>query len=744
MKKNATGLGLAALLVSLGAPNAVYAQPAGETEAQSDGLNEIVVTARRREELLQQTPVSITALDAQALVERSVDDLRDVANFSPNVVITPAAEIGGAGAQVYIRGIGQFEQIMTTDPGVGVYIDGVYLGRTAGAMLEMVDFERIEVLRGPQGTLFGKNTIGGAINAVSRRPGDDFEADVGLTLGDYNRREVRVGLNAPLAEDRAALRFGFLSRQHDGYGSVYDFGTGARVDEAGAEDSMSARAALRVDFTPQVTTTITLDGTQVRDSQGAHHLEIVDETHPFVMIHNTQNPDDPFLAAHVLPGRFDTYADGDNDADLDIWGVAAITDWTIGESLDLKSVTSYRTMQVSTAVDGDGSPANYVQNYDSTDQRQWSQELQLLGENFGDRLQWVTGFLYFHEEADAHNLNFLLPDTVPFGYGSANNRSSINTDNLAVYGEGTYALTERFRFTAGVRYTQEEKEFSHDFRSAILGTPTLPPGTVSDEWNALTPRVVAEYRWTDDVMTYASVSRGFRSGGFNGRANTVTGLQSFDPEFVWAYEAGAKTEFFDNRVRVNASAYFNDYSDLQFLVIRADPLAGFALFTENAASAEVRGFEVEVTAAPINALELNLGIGHIDSEIVEVDDPTSGVPLGASLQEAPDWTVNAGAQYEWTLRGGGSIRVRVDASYQGETFHDGDNSPVIGEDGFTLYNARVGYSSPNDKWELALWGRNLGDESYRVAGINVLADAGMADVQYGAPREVGVSLNLRY
>jgi iron complex outermembrane receptor protein len=384
-----------------------------------------------------------------------------------------------------------------------------------------------------------------------------------------------------------------------------------------------------------------------------------------------------------------------------------------------------------------------IQFDEEIESEQISHEDHIGGSMLGERVDWLAGIILFREEADQQTLSLQVPDLAPIiGDLTRLDRYSITNTSYGVFGEATWHVTDRLGLTAGLRYTHEKKEWSYDFRRALSGTPILPPGELEDTWEPVTPRLGIEFRPTDQVLTYASAAKGFRSGGFNARATSATGIQSFDPETVMSYEAGIKSQLLEDRLRINASLFYSDYKDIQLLIASASAGGGFEVSTENAASAEIKGAELELTARPLHGLEVAIGLGYMDSSIEE-SAPGTGIAVGNELMETPEWSGTASLQYTFPLGALGEMLLRADYSYRSEIWHDAANTPTLLTDGYGLGNARIGFTSPDGAWNLAAFVTNVADEGYRVTGFDASV-FGFADGAWGRPREFGASVTYRF
>jgi len=544
-------------------------QPVADVAATSGALEEIVVTARRREESLQRTPIAVTALSARDIEERSISDVRDVAAYTPNMQFTPGGITGNGGGHAFIRGIGQYDFLITTDPGVGVYVDGVYLGRTQGSLMDLVDVDRIEVLRGPQGTLFGKNTIGGAINVISTKPSEELKGRAEFTTGSFERKDGRISIGFPIVGSQLTARIALLSKSRNGYGRTVDFATGRTLHDLGDEDRVAARGMLQWTPTQSLDVLVTVDGTRVREQKPVQSMvKFVppDPTDPASLVNLYNFVAVPLFGAPPFDGRYITanpYVSFNTDSpsrnDLDNRGAAATIDWHTGGGT-LKSITAYRNLRTYTGTD-DSTPATIIDQTDDLHQHQFSQEIQFSATSFAGALNWLAGVMYFKEHAEnrtvAQQAPLLNPVFQMLGIPVELGRNDLHVmdiANVAGYAQGSYALTDRWSLTVGARYTHEKKEYTPWFRT-LAGAVIIPQQEVSKTWDAVTPRYGLEFQITDDILAYASVARGFRSGGFNGRAANATRLIPFDPEYVSTYELGMKSRWFQERIASRRVVY---------------------------------------------------------------------------------------------------------------------------------------------------------------------------------------------
>jgi len=746
-------------------------------------IEEITVTARKREENLQNTPVAITAFSSEGLENRGISDISQIGDFTPNLVFdsTSAVAATSSAASIYIRGIGQSDWALAVDPGVGLYLDGVYIARSVGGVMDLLDLERVEVLRGPQGTLFGRNSIGGAISLVTKKPGDEFYGDVEMTLGRYDRRDVRGSVNIPI-NDTLATNFAVSSKKRDGY--VKNLQPGS--PDLGDEDALSGRMALRWTPSDDFEVNFSADVTKEREAPAANVLMAVDETALFPLAFNGGLfpvnrfgiPSDPSCAnmadpsrlsnpvcfnsqwitgpykthsTHTTPNNFvnsNFVSQGMEPAsDLDLWGTSLTLEWTVNDNLTIKSITAYRELEGYWARDTDHSPLVILQTLNEYEQDQLTQEIQLQGTAFDDRLQWITGLYYFEEEG-CHL------DVVELAGAVFDSGGCIDNTSKAVFGQATYDLTDKFSLTLGMRWTDEDKRFTPDSTVAQdngLGIPAgvlvLPnqEGTVAGE--EVDPYVNLSYQWTDSLMTYVSYSEGFKGGGFTQRVFPPrTDVPSFQPEFVKAYEMGVKSDWFDNRLRLNGAVFFTDYSDLQVNVDETSlgRVGEIGIITRNAAEAEIFGFELELLAVPSDGWLVEAGVGYLDAEYSDI----SGLAQDAGLTEehklvnTPEWSVSAGISYQFEMAVG-TLTPRVDYSYTSKVYNNALNTQLLTQSSVDLINLSLAFEDNEEKWSAVLAIHNLTDETYLITGDDNRG-AGIIEGVYATPRAWSFKLKRKF
>jgi iron complex outermembrane recepter protein len=716
---------LASVSVAVMAALPASAQDAPATTEQASTLDEVVVTARRREERLQDVPVAVTALSSEALENLQASDIGALEGAVPNLTLH---EGDAANAVVYLRGVGQVDSLAFADPGVGVYVDDVYLGRAQGAFLSVYDVDRIEVLRGPQGTLYGRNTIGGAVKFVSTPLSAVRGGRAEASVGDYGLVETRISAGGALNDDATLLGKAAVSlSRRDGYSdNAFD-----GMDD-GDKDQVAGRVSLEYRPTDALSVRLNVDASRDRPDTSRT----------------------PARATSVLGLYPDTMADPFKvDADfndlntLDTFGAALTADWAVSDLWSFKSVTAWRSMDYASHLDLDATPLAVFGVYVDEDQHQFSQEFQLT--YAGERLDAVAGVFYF-DESDL-TYSGLLGPVISLVTGSINDQ---HNRSWAAYGQATYDLTERLSLTAGMRYTYEDKDFRRT--QTFYGPLTEPPARddpgllvtdidTSESWDSWSPKLGLDYAVSDDVMAYVSVSRGFKSGGFDGRANDASGAAPYDPETLWAYEAGVKSTLMDRRLTANMAVFWNDYTDLQLSSFSADGGGGFiALFT-NAGAATIRGAELELTARPIPDLTLNATVGYLDARYDDYIGP-GGVDISDQrhLVNAPEWSARLGGVHVTDLGVNGTITLGADASYRSKVYPTVSSSEVLAQDGYTLIDAFVRWSDRDDHLFVQLGGQNLTDERHIEQGFDLSDSLGYQLAYFGAPRTVRLTAGFKF
>jgi iron complex outermembrane recepter protein len=699
------------------AGNATLAQDAGSESRFR--LEEVIVTAQRREESLQNAPVSIQALSAEDLEIKGIFDLVDLHTHVPNFQIAPHPSTSST-IRTFMRGVGNNDDQITQDPSVAIYLDNAYIARVQGLAMEVAEISRIEVLRGPQGTLYGRNSTGGAINFVSLAPDvDEFGFKQTVGLGDRSLRRSHTRVNVPVIDGELGVQLSYLTSQQEGY--IDNLGIGN--ERFGDRD----RDAWRIDTLWQPSDSLSLrynyDRSEIRDTPHFIDAVTIDES--------PEIPDEGSIYEPDLR-RDDIHAEGHS----------LTISWALAENIELKSMTTYREMDSVT-------DRNYLTDIvrprvpltgssKLTNQDQFSQEFQLTGSAFGDSLEYVLGAYYFEESADDTSRSGSTRNTVRF----------VTADNeaRAFYGQGTWTpdvLDRRLHLTVGGRWSKDEREASYQDGTVSGGLTGAPTGG-DNSYDNFSPTGVLAWDVSDSISVYAKASRGYKSGGFNLRASSRERFsEGFDEEQLLSYEIGLKSQLLDDRVRLNAAAFYSDYDDIQ-INTQSDPADPSITDVLNAGRAVIKGVEVDLTALITENLSLNLNYGHLSPEFREL--------LGADgVDRADDVTmINApdhkySIDLAWTLP---RTPIGAPSLNLGYTWQDDMNTstsnPTFIVESYGLFNARMTLADipgiPAGSLRASVWGKNLSDEEYYISLFSVVVPAAL----YGEPRSYGIDLTYEF
>lgn len=663
----------------------VYAQSA-------DTIETIVVTAEKRATDAQTTPIAMQIFTGQQLTAQGINSTSDLQFHTPDLMISSNTLQG----EVYIRGIGTDIASIGADPSVAVLLDGVYLPRLSTSLQDLYDVARVEVLKGPQGTLYGRNATGGVINIVSELPTDAFEVKADALYGNYNQQRYRFSISGTLA-DNLTGRFTFVSHSDDGF--VKNLYTGGRINRL---DDMAGRGMLR--WQPSSKLDITLSADLSNDSGNPSTS---------VRVLSNDAPQVVFFGGLVASNPFNTY---ENFPELTLdqqGGVTGKIVWDEGDFL-FTSISAYRFSRFHVLFDSDGTNIDWVNLQAHQNSKTASQEFQFASKP-GSPLDWIFGLYYFNENA---NSNYFVAAPI---VGETLQPLATNTTNAyAAYAEATYHVTDKFLLTAGARYSDETKDATLVEYISGASAGSFDGGKT---WTAFTPKFVAQYFPTDQVMLFASATRGFKSGGFSSTA--IQNPPGFSPEYVWSYEAGLKSTFLDQRLRLNASAFYYDYNNLQVNVYNALTITTI----ENAAKATIKGLELEADAVPVDGLTLSANSAFLDPtydnyETVNPDFPgSSPVNLkGNTMVRAPRMTYTLSGEYTHPLADVGDLTGRLEYSYRSRTYFTPFDAPGVSQAGFGLWNARLTYAPANSIWSVAAFINNISNQVYyqeeaRTAGL---------------------------
>ncbi len=689
----------------------------GQAVRTDQTIETVVVTAEKRPEDLQKVPLSMTVLSSEDLSKKGINSLRQLEFSVPNLSFVGVDT--SVGPTVAIRGISSDARNIGFESGVSMYVDGVYTGRPDTFNADMLGIEQIEVLRGPQGTLFGKNTTAGALNITTRQPTDTLEGSAEFEYGTFNQVVGRGTISGPLVEGKLAAEAGGFFRFRGGYQANLFDGT-RKYDE----NSIGGQAKFR--YTPNASTDITL----AFDGLAEHY-----------------RPD----ANQVLPGSFG-YVPGQDpravniDAPVfqkrQIFGTSLTANLQLEDGTTLTSISAYRLADTHFLSDDDASPEPFLTSNFVDNQNQFSQEVRLASPGEG-ALTYVAGVYFFAQGVNTRRASIIPPFTLlgPMGVAVTLD-GSVNTRSYAAFGQAEYKFTDALRLSAGLRYTYEEK----DLRMNLMGSPLFgiidlnATRSISD--SNLSPMVSLSYAFSDEVNGYAKISEGFKSGGFN--ADFVASSQvEFKPETVTNYEIGLKTQIADH-LRLNVAAFYMDYDDLQ--VSSFQQFSGFVI--SNAAKAHIWGAEVDGVAELFPGFELTGGLGYLNATFSSYPNGGGlGIDYtGNTLPNAPHWTGNVAGEYTFKLLDWGTAFARAEYAYRDFSFTDSSNDAGHLLSGFGLFDARIGLNSPDGRWTFELWGKNLSDKLYaNDRGVPILGGIlGQTFVSYGAPRTAGIRVATNF
>lgn len=731
----------------------------GSVAAQT--IDEIIVTSQKKAVgiSVQDVGVAITALDANKIDDSFSVDLRDLARFAPNAELdSPASFI--AYPNFYIRGIGVNGSTRTADPSVGIFLNGVYLGFAPGSLLDTFDMEVVEILRGPQGTLFGRNVTGGAINARTKRPGDEYKVSGKITVGDYDQFDIMVAADIPLSEN-AQFRLAVLSQQRDGYWEDNNAGTlvatdgrpdavypltaeediGGIANSTGTKpevDSQTVRATLVTQLGDN--TDLTLIGEWHTSQNGTSNSKNIAHRNADGELDKAAQTTYGYVP---IPGYFNIDHNLQGESDVELWSLTGELNHDLGHGV-VTAIAGHRELvNYDHSTDLDGTPFTLFHFPDNKeDQEQDSLEIRYAS-TFSDKFDFTTGVYFFDQSYFVGELRHLL--------GAIRQTSSTNLDHeiSAIFGQLTYNLSDQISVVGGLRYTEEEKQ--------ILFTP---PNGASDPTSCdldftnctniinesatfenTTPHLALNYRPDEDKLFYVSYTEGFKSGAFNQRAQEARFIGPAAEESVTSYEVGMKSILRDGRLLFNAAAFLVDYEDIQVNVNETLTLTlpdgsteeTSAQALKNAAKAEVSGFEIEARAYLTDAFQVNAAIGYVDAEYETFEGLAN--PGSVKFARVPDYTYNLGFTYDRPVATG-VVTFRGDYSYKDDYYADVNNDPEMLQEGFGLLDASVTYENEDKGYSVSLYGRNITDEEYHEWGAHL---GGIATVLWGgAPQRFGV------
>lgn len=741
-------------------------------------IEETVVTARKRSESLQDVPIAVTAFTGQALEDKGVSNISEIAAYTPGLEMDPTAAISGSSAALttFIRGIGMSDFLLTIDPGVGLYVDDVYVARSVGGLIDLLDIERVEVLKGPQGTLFGRNTIGGAVSIHSKDPGDELSGTFGVTVGTDSRLDARGKIDVPLS-DNLFSSFSFSSKTKDGYGKRLPFpddyivksvpagtapdafGNGelyGNGDDLGEVNTQAVRAKLMFDG-DNLQARLSVDASRARETApvstllgfaptygtGAALADAYNAAVAGVLAPGVPPLDGPLYDARWITGdEHTTWGNAPSQSDYDLFGVALTLNWTMG-NIDVKSITAYRDLESEFGRDGDSSPIVLDHTRNQYDHQQFSQEFQFTGALFDDRLNWLAGIYYFEEEG-LDRVQVPLGLEVDLGLtglpGTVINlwldeANDVENTSKAMFAQATYDFSDKLSATLGVRYTEDKKKYSPTHVTQGVDPIVLLIDSEEVDFSDTSPRLSLDYRWSDRVFTYVSYSAGFKSGGFTGRTvDPKAGVRPFDPEEAETYEVGIKLDF--DRVRINSALFYTDYTDLQ--VINQE---GITPITVNAGESEISGLEIEILAVPTDNLTLQLSYSYLNAEYSEITDPNATIDESFDFANTPENSFTASVDYRVDFESG-ELLLRTDYVWKDDHFNDAENTPLLAQDAFGLLNMSASFTTV-DHWKFSAGVNNANDELFVYSGFSQ-PGVGFIEGSYNRGREYYLTTEYRF
>ena len=772
-----------------------FTGPAGAQEQML--IEEVVVTARKREESLQRVPMAVSAFSERQLQAAQVNNIVDLERMSPNITLTETGGLQAGSVAVFMRGIGNDPGF---DQGVGIYMDDVYLNRTTGALLDVYDVERIEILKGPQGNLYGRNTIGGAIKYISRKPSDEFEANVEVKGGDYDLIQVKANASGPLIDNTLYGSVGAFYKEHEGIqDNTLDGGEFWSSDVQAfrgsllwqASDTLSFNLAadyVKDDSDPRVPNRVGVDPAILGGIDfvisGANLF-----LGPGTGLVSTPND-------QSLPTDIDTvsteFVDGFDEFEIETTTFALTVDWDLSDSWSVKSVTALRSMDNVNPYDFDGSEQQFITTLNEREQDDFSQEFQF---NYtGDTVNAVMGLYYLDGTQESPGVTFQYPRLRAIQTQVKDTRvDDRDITSYSAYASVDWNFADSWQLSVGGRYTRDEKDETQRATVnagffAYAGLAGFPPQAIvsvapgqeaaaqqsplfaywassfsppvfnsefaefsypedtdaSDEWNEFTPSARLTWFANDDLMLYAGYSSGFKSGGFQRTGGVAT---SYDPETVDTYSLGMKSTMLGGSLRFNAEAFFNDYTDKQLATI-ALVNGGLEETVGNVGELETSGVEMELTwLPPVDGLMFGLNVGYLDTDVKEYKSGDDDIADQTAIGFAPEWTAQGRVQWDIDVADYGYITLGTDLSYRDESY---TNSPVdltsefaslqVQED-HVIWNAMAAFTTTDERWRIAVEGKNLEDE--RVI-TNTFVVGPFVTAGYNMPRTWAVSVGYQF
>lgn len=709
------------------------------------GLEEVVVTAQRREQNVQDVPISITAISGDMLARSSIRDPRELTLLTPSLAFQ--ASTAASTTSLFIRGVGISDTSANTTGAVGVYVDDVFIGANAGKLFSIFDIESVEVLKGPQGTLYGRNTTAGAVRFSSRKPTDELSVDASALYGRFDEVQFEAGIGGPLVPDMLNVRVAGLYNKRDGW--MLNRVTGNKLNDI---DVWAARGIF--DVMPDDDRLIRLIVHGGRSRGGARQFQ-----HRGQGVDLFGNPS--FL--NGVPADLLGYADTDNDLNagdfdqeggerVEVFGASLTAELRL-DDVKLTSISAYEKVDRRTVEDTDASPNNIITATYIDRPRQVSQEIRLASPDSG-QITWVVGGYYYDEELKTNSsldiLRVLRDPSQPLGgfdpvsqIGNGIYPYTQTTKSLAAFGQMDFKLTDQLTATGGLRYSRDKIKMDYlrgFLEPAPVGLFELFRFSDQETYEDLSWRLALSYKATEDLLLYASYSKGYNSGGFpGGYAETPAQLQAFDAENLYAYEVGLKSDLFDRWLRFNAAAFYYDYRDLQ--VFAYDTTGVITVLRKlNAGDAQLYGLEVELAAEVAARLTLSAGATFLHSEYKDfVGIPTNN-PEGNQMINAPKLAATGAITYTQPVGSVGEIQARVDGQYSSKTYLTTENSQKGAVPGRGILNGSLAWISDDDRYEIALYAKNITGRRYSTFFAPILT---FDELNYNDPRTYGIRTRFR-
>jgi iron complex outermembrane recepter protein len=758
--------------------------------AAGDVLEEIVVTARYREENLQATPISITALTGQDLESRGMTNITDLTAAVPNTTLVKLGATGGEALVAYVRGVGQASHALAFQPGVPIYIDDIYQPTAYGSFLTLGDVDSVNILRGPQGTLFGKNSEGGAVVIRSVDPKGDDSGYVEAGAGNYSDRRFKGAFDTALIQDTLLMRVAAGNERSDGYVTRVDYACAfpdqagnikpttnegnCKVGTEGGVDETFARLALKWLATDDLIVRLSAYTTQDNDEVVPEVPLIINPAYPGSDLTAFNNKvaiplfGIPVSSKFISSNPYVNYATFVNPAlgltfsptsPQRTWDLTGKVDWDLGAGIHFTSISGFHDLHGSITEYKDGPiPINMIHN--DINYSSYTEEDRFSGKLLDNRLEWTAGVYYFHGSGLQLGHIDLVANQVGQYFGLNEILRSPTTDeDRSGYLHFLYHITDQLSLEAGARYSHDLFKYQYGGTN-LVNIPAVPikvvgsgvfgpnPINVESTTSRVDPKVALQYQWTEQLMTYAQYSSGFKGGGTNPNPINAAQATPFGVESLKAYEIGAKSEFFDHRVTVNADGYYNDVRGLQLVGFGTSSVGG--VVTVNAGHAVVKGAELEINAIPIKNLLVNASAGYLDfkyhslgAAALSAQNP-GGVRLSDVAPYSPTFKENVGVQYTVQLWGAGTLTPRLDDTYQSRIYFDPQNVLASSQGGYSILNSHLTWHHPRGKLSVAVDVNNVTNKLYYLSKFNQLQSFGILTGQPGEPRKVIASFKYSF